>query len=311
VANELLELKRTVAYHKLAAALEEGQERDSIIELADAHHQLLHTTELGAAELSWDTGDDQIDLAADPKGRIALYPASLSERLEGGVLPGTFIVVFGRPEAGKTLFCVNQIAGWLRDGKRVLYLSNEEPHKRTRARVRNNLAGMNKFECAKFAEEAWRRARGKGWENFFSTQLYPGSVQEIERAIEQTQPDCVVVDQMRNLQGSHTKGGTRAQTLDKIASELRQLWTKHGVVGVGTGQAHAPDGSAPKVWLGIEDFDESRTGVPGQADVMIGIGCDAAMAAHNQRALSLPKNKISGIHEGVLVTFDTQRSKVI
>jgi hypothetical protein len=60
----------------------------------------------------------------------------------------------------------------------------------------------------------------------------------------------------------------------------------------------------------MDDFDESRTGVPGSADLMCGVGSDQEHDRHNQRAISLPKNKMSGDHEGFIVNIDKYRSKI-
>ena len=124
------------------------------------------------------------------------------------------------------------------------------------------------------------------------------------------EPQCLVVDQIRNLSAVR-KSGTRAQALDSVACEIRQLLSKYGLVGLSLGQANAGDHGKPKIWLATDDFDESRTGVPGQSDLMVGIGCDYKMDAHHQRAISLPANKLSGDHEGFIVTIDTERSIIL
>jgi hypothetical protein len=51
-------------------------------------------------------------------------------------------------------------------------------------------------------------------------------------------------------------------------------------------------------------------GIPGQADLMIGIGATAEMEATGQRMLSFPKNKLGGIKQPLSVFFNTQYMKV-
>ena len=58
------------------------------------------------------------------------------------------------------------------------------------------------------------------------------------------------------------------------------------------------------------DVDNSNTGIPAQADVMIGIGATSEDESQGRRVLSLPKNKRSGNHEYFAVNVDPQLSRV-
>lgn len=82
------------------------------------------------------------------------------------------------------------------------------------------------------------------------------------------------------------------------------------MLGVSLTQANAGDEARPKVWLRDSDVDSSRTGLPAQADLLLGIGADDDMLNTGARAVSLCKNKLSGNHEGFMVQFDYLRSKV-
>jgi hypothetical protein len=169
---------------------------------------------------------------------------------------------------------------------------------------------MTNEQVKQFTSEANDRCRRKGWSNLHAVHLFPGSASEIAEIIEEVQPQCLVVDQLRNLHSSTSKGGTKAQRLDDIACDIRQLLSKYKLVGLSIGQANAGEHGKPKMWLDLDDFDESRTGVPGQADLMVGIGMDTTLDAHNQRAISLPKNKLSGDHAGFVVNIDKLRSRI-
>jgi len=310
VAWEVLELKRVIKYRELASAIEEEWDREKILALSEEHAALMRATTLETSTIDWGASLEELSTVVGDEKRIRLWPEKLNEKCGGGALPGHHIVAFGRPESGKTLFAVNMVAGWLRDGYRVLYVGNEDNINLIKDRVRWNLSGMTKGEIAKFPEEANRRCLAKGWNGFYAVHLYPGSAGEIEQLVEQVQPQCLVVDQLRNLDVAASRGGTKAQRLDQAACDIRQILAKNGLVGLSIGQANAGEHGQSKVWLDTGDFDESRTGVPGQADLMVGIGFDASLDAHNQRALSLPKNKLSGDHTGVVVTIDKLRSKM-
>lgn len=311
VAWEVLELKRTIKWRELAAAMEAEWDRPNILRLADEHAALMRATEL-TQKSELDFGASLEDLSAEigAGNRIRLWPEQLQAKT-GGALPGHTIVVFGRPEVGKTLVSVNMACGWLRDGHKVLYVGNEDNINLIKDRIRWNLSGMSKEQITKYPEEATARCLRKGWNNLTAVHMYPGSSAEIAELVDTYSPQCLIIDQLRNLHtGASSKGGTKAQRLDDIAIEFRQLCAKYRMVGLAVGQANAGEHGRQKIWLELDDFDESRTGVPGQADLMIGVGMDGALNAHNQRAISLPKNKLSGDHTGFIVNIDKYRSKV-
>jgi KaiC/GvpD/RAD55 family RecA-like ATPase len=309
VAWEVLELKRIVKWRELAAAMEAEWDRPKILELADEHAELMRATELGTSKADYGVDLDELDQAVSAENRIRLWPEKLQAKT-GGAMPGHHIVVFGRPESGKTLFSVNMAAGWLRDGQTVLYVGNEDNINLIKDRIRWNLAGMTREQILKFPEEANSRCRRKGWDKLTAVHLYPGSAHEIDEIADEIGATCLVIDQLRNLHTADAKGGTKAQRLDSIAIDVRQLLARRRLVGVSVGQANAGQHGEPKLWLEMDDFDESRTGVPGSADLMCGVGSDQEHDRHNQRAISLPKNKMSGDHEGFIVNIDKYRSKI-
>lgn len=309
VAQEVLELKRMVAYHKMTAAFEEEWDYDKLLELTDNHHHLMNA-------LSLDTGLEFADIDQDatrqPESLIQLLPEKVNTALGGGAERGTHVVLFAPVGVGKTMTAINMMAGWLKTGKRVLYLGNEEPVSRIAARLRCNLSGMNADQCTQAPEVMWDRVRKKGWQNLKMAQLEPGTPDEVESYIKAWNPDCLIIDQLRNLHGTGGSGrGTRAQSLDRIASSIRQVITRYSIVGVSIGQANAGEHGKPRLWLNTDDFDESRTGVPGAADVMIGLSHNPAMETNNQLAVSICKNKLTGTHEQFIVEYDRFRSRII
>ena len=56
----------------------------------------------------------------------------------------------------------------------------------------------------------------------------------------------------------------------------------------------------------MSDVDSSKTGIPASADLMIGIGGDAVMKSNGTLGISLPKNKLSGLHDRFLATVNYQ-----
>ena len=72
----------------------------------------------------------------------------------------------------------------------------------------------------------------------------------------------------------------------------------------------AGDSADNKAVLDMGDVDYSNTGIPAQADVMIGVGVTAELEAENRRMFSLPKNKISGDHSSFPVNVLPHLSRV-
>jgi hypothetical protein len=58
----------------------------------------------------------------------------------------------------------------------------------------------------------------------------------------------------------------------------------------------------------MNDVEWSNTGIPGAADLMIGIGVDEEYLATNKRMLSIPKNKVNGRHGAFPVWIDPTKT---
>jgi len=310
VGQELLELKRQIAYQEFVMAIESGEDRSKADERFDKLSDLWRATSIEDEGFSYGEGVAAL-LSVESQKKHTLVVPGLDKATDGGVEPGRHIVLFGRTNKGKTLLAVHLMAGWMQEGHKVLYFGNEEPVAVIQRRIMTNLLGATLQQIYDHRDAAIKRAKDRGFDNLIAVQGFPGSPSDIEKLVKEHRPQFVVVDQMRNLRSSTGRSGTRAQGLDTIARDLRQIYNRYGVVGVSIGQAHAPEHGKEVVWHSEDEFDESRTGVPGQADLIIAVGANAQMVAHNQVAVSIPKNKITADHEGFVIQIDTKRSKVL
>src|SRR5690606_32666023 len=75
---------------------------------------------------------------------LKVYPESLNNKLDGGAAGGDHIVVFARPEAGKSAWVINAMGGFARQGAPGLYIGNEDRKDRIEGRIISNLSGMTK-----------------------------------------------------------------------------------------------------------------------------------------------------------------------
>jgi KaiC/GvpD/RAD55 family RecA-like ATPase len=308
IVMDLIETKRERLKNQLAAALLAGEEAG---ELLEAYDEILHTTELTDDEEEEDARQgfsvmDLVDVDFNRDNLVRVYPESLNERLDGGVKPGHHLIVFARPEMGKTMLIIEMMAGFARQGLITLYIGNEDPIADINMRVVNRLSGMPKLEVINAPQRADDEVRKHGYENLILKSLAPGTTREITQLIEKYKPDVLVLDQLRNL---NMKQDNYVLALEQAAKQGRQWAKRYSCVVVSVTQAG--DSAEGKGVLSMGDVDYSNTGIPSQADVMIGMGANANQLNAGERILSLPKNKVSGKHEYFAVSVEPHLSKVI
>ncbi len=308
----LLQVQKASCGFKLAHLLADpASDQDKVSELLEEYGQLLEASKTGLVRLEA-VDFDTLAEAYDPSNVIQLYPKQLSARcMSGGALPGHHILIYGRPEAGKSLFAINMACGIAYQGKKVVYLGNEEGIKSHATRAACNLARANISDYKANSEEINRRARTRGLDNLLFAKMEPGTLGEIEQWAIRHQPAAIVVDQLPGIDVRGERDPVRS--VDKAARGFRTICLKHNLVGISVTQAGDKTeryNQEVPAYLGMGDVYGSRTGLPAQVDMMIGIGFDREMYEQDIRAVSLPKNKIGGNHEPFQIRIDSQQSRV-
>lgn len=244
--------------------------------------------------------------------RIPILPQSLNTRVGGGVLPGHHVLVFGRTEIGKSAFVINIVAGFIKQKQRVLFVGNEDEINVVKARVLCRVTGRAMEEVEKDKEAAISLYKQRGAEELLRLiHMQPGSMEDIGKECEEFRPNVLVLDQIRNV-GSSEEGITRR--IEDNAIRFRSLLSRFGMVGVSVTQASdkSERNSADlPIYLSAGDVDSSRVGLPGTADLMLGIGGNQEMVSRGQRMISICKNKVhSGpqSREPLIVEVDLARS---
>jgi archaellum biogenesis ATPase FlaH len=318
VAQVVLELKRYNVGMQLAAAIG----RQDVRAIAGLHKQfgdLLAQTELRKAAqwedaVSWEELDDKVG----DKKRIPIAPRVVNRRAGGGALPGHHILIYGRPEAGKSTMAINMTHGFLYTGQRALYVGNEDNINVLKKRMRNRLTGLTDAEIAPNPERANKLAREREREHggeLMMRHLHRGDVGSLEQAIEEFEPTVLILDQIRNLESRAGKE-SKVEKMEQVAIDVRRVLSTYGLVGVSVTQANdrtERHGQKSPIWLGLGDVDSSRTGLPGQVDLALGLGADTEMLERGQRACSFAKNKLNAARDakgGVLLEFNVELSKV-
>jgi hypothetical protein len=308
VVNDFLATRREVIGHQLAAALLSGD--TSAPELLRRYDELLTTTELERDH----NEEPRIGMSVeslvtekfDRSNLIQIMPQSLNDRLDGGCKPGHHIVLFARPEMGKTMMTIEMMSGFLRQELDVLYVGNEDPLDDVTMRVINRLSGMTKAEVMASPKEADTKVRKAGYERLVMAGLAPGTPREITALIEKYKPHVLVLDQLRNL---NMGNDNYVLALENAAKQARQWAKRYSCVVVSVTQAG--DSANKKAVLDLGDVDFSNTGIPAQADLMIGLGANDQHAKNGELVISLPKNKISGCHEFFAVSVEPHLSRIL
>ena len=238
------------------------------------------------------------------KNKIKLWPKALHEAT-GGAIRGNNILVFGRPEVGKSLFIINLIGGFLRDGYKVLFIENEDPAKATMSRIVCRLSEKHIVDVIENPDQVEESIKTKGYDNLILKSLSPGTFREIQSLIDEHGVDVVVINQLRNIWVGKE---SRVEQMEIAATSARNLAKKNDILVIGVTQAG--DSGTNKLRLEMGDIDFSNTGMPAQMDLIIGIGSNEEYDGKSWRMISLPKNKLSGEHLYFPVTVDTKINKV-
>lgn len=240
------------------------------------------------------------------EGLMKVLPTALNDRLDGGVLGGTHILIFGRPEAGKSMFAINMACGFLKQDLPGIYFINEDRTRNVASRFMQNLTQSDKNQVRADFHNIRQQALDAGLDKLTVIGLSPGNLKQIEEAIKKYEPRWIVLDQIRNIL---VKAESRVNQLEAAATGMRNLIKRYNLVGISVTQAG--DSATNKEYLEMGDVDFSNTGIPAQADLMIGIGVTDTLEQAGVRGVSLPKNKISGLHDKFCVQVMPITSKVI
>lgn len=288
----------------LATNLATGNYGDETGQLVDKYKQLSGGEE-GEQFKARLTEDDFADDDQDDK--LELSPRSLNEFIGGGVRRGNNITVYGRPESAKTLFALNQAATSLMHGHRVLYVANEEPAHDITIRLLSRLAmrDVDALRDKSTLRDAFARTR-EPYNRWYLLHRAGCTARDISRQAARLKPDLIIVDQLKNLSVGRDN---RALELDRVAQAIREIGIEHECVTLSITQAG--DSAQDVLNLKMNDIEWSNTGIPGAADLMIGIGVNDEYQAIDKRMLSIPKNKINGAHGAFPVWIDTQQTKYL
>lgn len=238
--------------------------------------------------------------------KIILLPHSLNDRIGGGIEAGDNILIYARPEVGKSLVAINAACGFLAQGYKVLYYGNEDPAQRMVRRFVSRLSGMDKQLCITHPNQASRLAIERGYGNLFFVKGQRNTFSEIRHQLDNIKPDILIIDQLRHME---TGNDNRVQQLEEAAIAARKIASEYHIPVLSVTQAG--DSADGKLVLGQGDVDYSNTGIPGAMDLMVGLGANDEYLRRQMRRISLPKNKLNNDHSSFDVVVNEALSKIV
>lgn len=260
---------------------------------------------------------EELLLSVGNEARIPIAPSKVNQYISGGVLPGEHILIVGRPDAGKSTMAINMGAGFVRKHKRVLYIGNEDRIAKSKTRMVLRLTGLTMQEFQAHPQIAYKQFRDMGGEELLQMiQLHDATFPAIEEQIEAFEPQVLIIDQIRNLKTGKPIDEDMTRKLEALAISMRYTLLAYDLIGISVTQGNDRTQTStqePPIWLNMGDIDSSRTGLPAQADLILGLGSNSEMRMRNEIALSFIKNKMSAesnSHDGIILTIDRHRSKI-
>jgi replicative DNA helicase len=309
VRQIVLQAKQQELGLELAMAISNGKEHANLVE---EYKQLLKYTtldELVSAGIEVYTHEDMARLLeedSDPTGRLVVYPLALNERFDGGMRGSDHMVLFARPEMGKTGLVVTMAGGFAKQKSRGIIFNNEERIARLYMRQISNLIGWTIHEIRANRDKAMELAYEAGFEYIKFVSLSPGTLREIEDFVEKEEPDWFVVDQLRNIA---IKSESRTNQLEAVAQGIRNIGKRTNTRAISITQAG--DSAEGKAILEMGDIDFSNTGIQSACDVLGGVGATPEQMLAGIRVFTLCKNKLGGVHDSFPTRFNPFLSKYV
>ena len=176
--SDIREHKRQSVGDAIALALANREEPAKVLELMSQYEDLGHNEQEEQSDHSIFQAysvENLVRTSFTSDNQIKLLPKELNDRVDGGARPGHHILVYARPEIGKTLFVLNLTAGFLIQGLPVLYIGNEDPASDILLRIVSRLSRMTKAQVLANPKKAEELAKAKGYDKLTVAALAPVS----------------------------------------------------------------------------------------------------------------------------------------
>lgn len=215
-----------------------------------------------------------------------------SLQLSAGELRQGDLVVFGkRPDAGGTTFLASEatyMAEQLDPHQQVIWINNEERGQKVRDRIIQAALGWHTRDILANKKKALAEYIDLmgGNQNKIALYDFPGvHIRDVDAILERHDVGLIVLDQGWKIHGFEDEGETVRQML--LANWMRETAKKYAPVIT----VHQAGGEAEGMrYIPYSMLYGSKTGVPGEADLIVMMGRD--YNSGNTRFLWTPKNKM-------------------
>ena len=241
---------------------------------------------------------DEIVAALQEQGEFKFNLPSL-QRATNGIGRGNFMIIFARPETGKTAFWISLVAspqGFAWQQKKVSIFANEEPAIRTQMRLLNASTGLQRGNILNgsrdIAKNRWASI-SPYIENF---DCVDKTINDLDEYCSTNEVDILIIDQLDKINVEGKYNATH-EKLREVYRQARELAKRHNILVIGMSQASAEAQGRSRVTFSV--MENSKTGKSAEADVILGLGKEDEIENYLDdcvRFVTLSKNKLTGDH---------------
>ena len=241
---------------------------------------------------------DEIVEALQEQGEFKFNLPSL-QRATNGIGRGNFMIIFARPDVGKTAFWVSLVAspqGFAWQQKKVSIFANEEPAIRTQMRLLNASTGLQRGNILNgsrdIAKNKWASI-SPYIENF---DCVGKTMDDLDEYCSTNDVDILIIDQLDKINVTGKYNATH-EKLREVYTQSRELAKRHNILVIGMSQASAEAQGRSRVTFST--MENSKTGKAAEADIILGIGKEDEVENYLEdcvRFVTLSKNKLTGDH---------------
>lgn len=320
ILGQLYELDLSGRAAALITRYQDGEDVDLAYELQRLSQTAVRAKAAATPDDYIQVGIDELlsEVSNDQGLKFRRIPALRENIL--GLSGGASVAIAARPDKGKTSFLASiltdfapQVQSMYGDARPILWLNNEGSGKRIIPRVYQAALGLDLDEIIALSNKGvlvqeYAKAVGGNANIIRVKEIHGASLAQIEQVIEAQRPAVVVADMLANVRIAST-GGNKAEVVEQLWQEWRELMVRHDCIGLATVQVSAEGDN--QLYPPYSALKDSKTGIQGATDIILVMGSLNNPEAASIRGLSTPKNKFAApgkpSHITTEVYFDSPR----
>lgn len=252
-----------------------------------------------SSDASGDEEEEAMDLTALMAGLVSGggVPFALTELQEsiGVFRPSEMYIIGGRPESGKTSFALDVFARALFEhdpAAKVLFLNNEEDGNKIRLRLYNSVLNLSSVAIGRDVPKNQAAYNAIVGDRFIVEDNHHITTSRVEKLCKEHEPKLLIFNVLDKVAGFEKSSHNEVDRIRRIAQWSRGLAKRFNCTVVCVAQA---DAAAE----GERYFDQSKlygskTGLPGEADVILNLGKTFDTREAALRFVTVAKNKTPG-----------------